>query len=240
MLNKNIRFYCIYIFLAGLFFYSPGCKTVELDEPGSLNSGDIIKVEAALTKVNANGVDRVKITATLMGNTPDGKIAFKTDYGTFAGNNQQQYDVTTIGHKAEVFLISSTDAIKEVTVTASIESITATTIIEFERVFPVRIYLTGNVTRLKADGKSTANITATLVPPENRGTVSKGARVIFDAIDTETGASVPQLHREALSDAEGKASVAFVSHQPGLMEITCRIDDLPDVTATFFIEFYEE
>lgn len=240
MLNNNIRIYFTFVFLVGFLFYSPGCKTVKLDEPGSLNTDDIIQVDAVPATVNANGVDRVKITATLLGDSPDGKIVFKTDFGTFAGNNQQQFETATVGHQAEVFLISSIDVIKEVTVTASIESITASTIVEFIRVLPVRIFLTSNVTRLKADGNSTATITATLVPPENIGIVSKGARVIFDAIDAETGAAVPQLYREALSGAEGKASAAFVSHQPGLMEITCRVDGLADVTATFLIEFYEE
>jgi hypothetical protein len=249
MLYNNIKIYIIFIVIAVSLFCFSGCKVVELDDPGSLTIEDLIQVTPESTTVNANGVDRVKITATLKGDTPDGKkIIFKTDCGTFASipegaatsNNQQQIEINAVGKKAEVSIISSTDVKKVVTVSASVEGFTAFTSVEFVRVFPARIFLTSNVTLLKANGQDTATITATLVPPDNIGTVSKGARVIFDAIDKETGVVVSQLHREALSDSNGKASANFTSQQPGLMEITCSIEGQSEKSDPLLIEFYEE
>jgi len=250
MTRKNkFQIYLVLVVVSGFLFYSSGCKEMDLEDPELYNLGDIIKIIAQSDSVNANGVDHIKITAVLSGDTPDGKkIVFTTDYGTFAGipadgstsNNKQQAEITAIGRKAEVDLISSIEEIEKVTVSASVEGYADSTEVKFERVYPERIFITTNVTRLLADGQNTATLTANLVPPGNKGTVSKDARVIFDAIDKNTGAAVPHLHREALSDAGGKAIASFVSQQPGVMEISCKVDGLDDKVATITIEFYED
>ena len=229
-----------------LLFMVGGCKVLELEDPDSLTVEDVIEISAASEQVNANGVDGVSITATLMGDTPDGQnIVFRTDTGTFSGSNSsnpQEINLNAAGRKAEVFLISSTDVKEKVTVSASVSDYTDSTSIRFVRVFPVRIYLTGNVTQLPADGQNTAVLTAILVPPEDKGAVSKGARVIFEAVDANTGAAVAHLYREALSivsGGQGMASVNMTSQQPGLMQITCRVEDAPNVTATYLLEFVD-
>lgn len=249
MINYFIRTVCIFILVTGILFHSIGCKLIELDDPETLTITDVIKIETTSSQVNANGVDKVTIIATLLGDTPDGQnVIFTTDAGTFASipgsgttsENQQQIEIKAVGKTAEVYLVSSIE-VKEANVSASIEGYTVFTTIKFVRFYPERMYLTSNMSRLKADGQSTATLTATLIPPDNKGTVSKGTRVIFDAIDLDTNAPVPQLHREALSDENGQAAAQFASQQAGVMQITCSIDKRPDITpATFVIEFYEE
>jgi hypothetical protein len=250
MTRKNkIQIYLVLVVVTGFLLYSSGCKQMKLEDPELYNLGDLIKILAHSDSVQANGVDRIKISAELSVDTPDGKkIVFTTDHGTFAGipaggstsNNKQQAEITAIGRIAEVELVSSIEVIEKVTVSASVEDYADTTEVEFTRAYPDRIFITTNVTRLLADGQNTATLTANLVPPENKGKVSNGARVIFDAIDKNTGAAVPHLHREALSDAGGKAIASFVSQQPGVMEISCRVEGLADKVATITIEFYEE
>lgn len=249
MVNYSIRVFFIFILFTGFLFYSAGCKYTKLDDPGSLIIGDVLSIKPGSNQVKANGVDKVKITATLEGDTPDGKeVVFKTDTGTFASipgtegtsSSQQQIEIKAVNKQAEVFLVSSIE-VKNANISASVENFTVFTIIEFVRVFPVRIYLTSNVTVAKANGQDTATLTAALIPPENKGTVSKGARVLFDAIDLNTGAAVPQLHREALSDKNGKATAQFTCQQPGRMQITCKIEGASDIDHNaVIVNFIEE
>lgn len=230
----------------------PACT---LEDPGNLSPDKIIDIQPESRfrrspgTLKANGVDRLTIKAILKDDTPEGSdITFRTDAGTFAGvppvttssNNPQELTVKAAGRQASVTLISSTQVV-EATVSASVGDFTASTMILFIRVDPVRLTLESNTTRLMADGNDTATLTATLIPPqengEESGTVSELTRIIFTAEIEGTNTTVETLRREAQSDAMGQATTTLVGRQKGLIRITATVDGLSDVKATVLLEF---
>jgi hypothetical protein len=234
-----------------IFFISfSGCKDIrevfELEDPDDFEISDVISIDTASDTLKANGVDKLKVTATLEGDTADGlKITFTTSTGTFAGTDKKEEEVTAAGKIAEVFLISSIKketAILSATVTAQKGQITYTyksesAEVEFTPVLPEDIYLVSDQSVIKADGKDTATLTATLRPPGGIGTVTENTLVIFKAVHVETGTEIPNLSREELSDNTGKAVARLTSSKMGDYEITCSVTGADNATTSIIIKF---
>jgi hypothetical protein len=193
-----------------IFFISfDGCKVFELDDPDSFDISDVISIAASAETLRANGVDKLTVTATLLGDTADGlEIVFTTDAGRFAGlptegsadKEIQEVKVTAVGRIAEVDLISSTKAeiaTVSATVTATKNSIIynyqQSTNVRFEPFLPGDIYLAADKSIIKNDGTETVTLTAHLRAPKGIGTVTENTRVIFEAVHVQTGTEMPHL-----------------------------------------------
>jgi len=222
-----------------------------LDDPTGLRLHDVITItaESDVVSLKADGVDRMLLTAQLMGETPDGsEVTFMTDAGRFAGissatkteDNLQQLKVKAVGRQASVYLISGT-RVADATVSAKVGEYTAVTTVGFTRVDPARLVLESNTAKLKADGNDMASLTVTLVAPEvggeESGVVTEQTRVKFTAKIEGTNTSVDALRREAVSGSNGKATTTLVGRQAGVMRITATVDGLPEISDSVLLEF---
>lgn len=245
MWSTSIQRGYIWLIFAGLSLFLPACELTDdgLFDPEQFSIDDVIEIKTEPSTILANGVDRTLVTATLKGHTPDGlEIEFETDGGTFASvvddgtnsQNQQEIAVKASGKQAQVFLISSIEVTKT-TVSATVKALDASaddtgftvfSTISFTRANPDRIILSSNLRKQKADGQSVVEVTADLISPDNAGTVSKDTRIIFQVADASTGAAVPELRSEALSDASGKAKVQLSSRQARIVRITASVESV--------------
>jgi hypothetical protein len=244
--KKTKMIFSMFIVLLFLIFVD-GCKKFELDDPNGLDISDVISIDASPGELKANGVDMLKVVATLQGDTPDGQeVTFKTDSGKFASlptsgtsnKNPQEIKIKTAGRVAEAYLISSTE-VKTAILSASVGDFITYTTVEFIRVLPESIMLTSDRITLDADGKSTANLTAILRPPDNIGIVSENTIIIFKATDNETGSEAPLLYREEKSDSTGKCKTSLISNQTGVFKITCFAEEAETVFSSIIITFVD-
>ncbi len=232
-----------------------------MENPRELSLNDIIIFfeseaesgdELTYPDLPADGVSKQLIRVRLVGDTPDSrKVTFKTDSGRFATvdgtsskENPKQLEVTAAGFLAEAYLISGTEVMENI-ITASVGGYTIPKSIYFSRVYPKRIWLNSTKTKVKPDGSDTATITIHLVPPDredtggNQGTVSEKTRLIIEAAEVGTGAEAPEFYREALSTANGTASVAMTSSRAVSIVLTIYVEDKPGISSTMLIEFAE-
>lgn len=247
-MNKTSNHQTFWVIAAILIIAALSTSNCKLSDPDSLTLDQIMVFSDDLKDASlyANGVNRLKISIILVGDTPDQQVVtFKTDAGNFSSNpanitpdkKVQEISIKAAGRIAEVFLISSIK-VENATVSASINNFTIFTIIPFLRYYPARIILSSNSTRLKPDGNDTAQLTVELIPPNDVGKVSEGTRIIFTAEDVESGKTLPELYRESLSEG-GFARTAITGRVKGLVRITAVVADLRNISASILLEFAE-
>jgi hypothetical protein len=219
-----------------------------LDDPDSLRvEDDIFTVVLSKKSLQADARDRMGITAYLRGDTPEGStVSFHTDNGRFASipgidgtsDEQQTFVRRAAGRKAEALLVSSLSP-EPATINVSIGQFSILREIRFERALPARLVLSSNAMVLIADGSDTVTLTARLYREEGEGGVSIGTRVVFTAVDLDSGSLVPELEREATSNSDGLATVNLTGRRPGMIEIRAQVVDSPSAADSLVIEFQE-
>lgn len=220
-----------------------GC---DVSDPNDIRIEDLFTISIAPRILPADGVARAVVEVTLQGETPTGvEVTFRTDMGRFAslhsGNeqtsmNDQEITLKVSARSQGVALISGTQA-GMAAISGAINGFTAFDSAEFARVMPARLLLTADRSVLPANGVDRVRLTAELVLSDETRTVTEGTRVILEATDEVTGNPIPELGREATSDADGIASVDLFGTFVGWVVITAVVEDSPSVRGQIRVEF---
>lgn len=235
------------IILIAIVAATAGCTdlSTHLDDPGSLTIDQIIRVETSKTEMLANGLERSRITAYLLGDTPDNlEIIFRASGGRFSGlpgsgsldGNQQEFRVNAVNREASVDLIAGTES-KVVTVTAWVDKFGDRVDINLLPSLPQEIELSADRTVVDADGNATVSLTAALLRIDRRERVSDGTRILFEAFDDTTRATIRQLRRSATS-SNGSATVSVVGNEARGVKFIARVDSpLSDARDSLLVRF---
>jgi hypothetical protein len=218
-----------------------------LEDPTKLAVEDLFVIDANPASVYANGLDRSKITLTLLGNPKSGlKVSFKTDFGRFSSlpygidekSKSQAIEITAVNQVVDVFLVAGTK-VGIATLSATIEGFSQSIDLPFLRYYPQRIKLSSNSYRLKSNGNDTAELTVQLIPQNEGAVVSEGTRIYIEAMDTATNQKKQELYREALSTANGEVKFSLSGRSIGNFKITAHVFNYPEIADSLEIEFYE-
>ena len=165
----------------------------ELENPEvGVNVDEIItfSIEEGVTSLQANGQDRLTLTANL-GKLADANqlIVFTTELGRFAEaspSNPQVYQVVASGKTATATLITGTEAADEVNLTAAVGDFVAASTIPFLREFPQDMTIVADKENIDADRIDFANIDVELFRDAGEGIPTDAARIEIEAIPQDT------------------------------------------------------
>ncbi len=165
----------------------------ELENPEvGVNVDEIItlSIEEGVTSLQANGQDRLTLTANL-GKLADANqlIVFTTELGRFAEaspTDPQVYQVIASGKEATATLITGTEAADEVNLTAAVGDFVASSTIPFLREFPQDMTIVADKENIDADRIDFANIDVELFRDAGEGIPTDAARIEIEAIPQDT------------------------------------------------------
>ncbi|MEO1711893.1 MAG: hypothetical protein AAFU60_00965 [Bacteroidota bacterium] len=165
----------------------------ELENPEiGVNVEEIItfSIEEGVSSLQANGQDRVTLTANL-GKLADANqlIVFTTELGRFAEaspSSPQEYQVIASGKEATATLIAGTEAAEEVNLTATVGDFVVTGTIPFLREFPQDMTIVADKENIDADRIDFANIDVELFRNAGEGLPTDAARINIEAIPQDT------------------------------------------------------
>ncbi|MEM1218925.1 MAG: hypothetical protein AAGH79_08430 [Bacteroidota bacterium] len=209
--------------LIWIFAISISAIACELENPEvGVNVDEIItfSIEEGVTSLQANGQDRMTLTANL-GRLTDANqlIVFTTELGRFAEaspSNPQVYQVVASGKQATATLITGTEAADEVNLTATVGDFVASSTIPFLREFPQDMTIVADKENIDADRIDFANIDVELFRNAGEGIPSDAARIDIEAIpqDTALASVVPFVFSSGTS---ASFTIKSQNGKPGLV-----------------------
>lgn len=228
-----------YLMITSLFLGSCDLENPEI----GVDVGEIItlSLEEGITSLQANGQDRLTLTADL-GKLADANqlIVFTTEFGRFAEaspTNPQVYQVVASGKTATATLISGTVASDEVNLSANVGDYVATKEIPFLREFPQDMTIVADKENIDADRIDFANIDVELFRDAGEGIPTDAARIDILAIpqDTALASVVPFVFTNGTT---ASFTVKSKNGKPGVVLLQLTTEGVTEpIERTLEIEF---
>ena len=177
----------VWVFLGLLLLMNAGCKKIEFDleHPENFDINGIITLKTipdSIGPISADGISEVTFQAVIDPNSSEKVITFSATSGTFIGAQNTNKIAVPINNNgfAEAELRVGTRP-GEVEVTASVLNFRAIVVLELDRAYADNLSGDSSTPSVKTDGSIMAVIKALLSRGENRGAVSVGTTVTFQA-----------------------------------------------------------
>lgn len=220
------------LILAALGFALASC---DLTDPSDIVPVDVLTVEIMEESALANGVARVPVVVTLIGDTPTGaEVTVSTDAGSFSGADRatpQTIRRKIPGRTLDFTLISPVRS-GVATVTATTSGFSVLDEITFLHAPAEWLELTTSQTSASANGVATIDLTAHLFRSSGEGVPSAGTRVGFTFY--LNGAEAAELTSTVETDTAGVANRTISTRTPGLYLAVARSGEFADSVTLLF------